>query len=70
MSTALETILEKIDNAKLVELLRDSVEQYSPSYAEEPAMTIFADRLSEGGVRYMRQPIPDSGSPRVITGPI
>lgn len=63
MSTTLDTLLEKIDNQKLVELLRESVEQYSPSYAEEPAMTIFADRLSEGGVRYMRQPIPDSGSP-------
>jgi acetylornithine deacetylase len=63
MTGLLNTILERIDNDKLVELLVDSVEQYSPSYAEEPAMAIFAERLNEGGVRYMRQPIPDSGSP-------
>jgi acetylornithine deacetylase len=58
MSTSLETIFALIDDEQLVVLLSEAVEQYSPSYAEEPAMQVFATRLGECGVRYMRQPLP------------
>lgn len=60
MNGDLDTILGLIDEDRLIELLTEAVEQYSPSYAEEPAMQVFAARLKEGGVRYMRQPLPHS----------
>ncbi len=63
MKDVFNEVLDRIDYDSLVTLLIDSVEQYSPSYAEEPAMAIFAERLNEGGVRYMRQPIPEHGNP-------
>jgi hypothetical protein len=44
MSTSLETIFALIDDEQLVVLLSEAVEQYSPSYAEEPAMQVFATR--------------------------
>ncbi|HEY5789220.1 MAG TPA: M20/M25/M40 family metallo-hydrolase [Gammaproteobacteria bacterium] len=59
----LATILARIDDTRLVDLLTEAVEQYSPSFAEEPAMQVFADRLNEHGIRYLRQPIPDAGGP-------
>ncbi|MBI5136996.1 MAG: M20/M25/M40 family metallo-hydrolase [Nitrospirae bacterium] len=65
MSDPLGPILDRIDDTRLTSLLLDAVEQYSPSYAEEPAMEVFAERLSECGVRHMRQPIPESGVPTV-----
>jgi acetylornithine deacetylase len=61
MTDQLREILDRIDDDRLVDLLTDAVEQYSPSYAEEPAMEVFAARLNECGVRYMRQPIPEAG---------
>jgi acetylornithine deacetylase len=63
MSTRLENILELIDDDQLITLLTEAVEQYSPSYAEEPAMHVFAERLRECGVRYMRQPLPAGSGP-------
>ena len=63
MTSELKDILALIDDGQLVTLLTDAVEQYSPSYAEEPAMEVFAERLSECGVRYMRQPLPPGGGP-------
>lgn len=59
----LAAVLERIDDTRLVELLTEAVEVYSPSFAEEPAMEIFAGRLGEAGIRYMRQPLPESDSP-------
>ena len=47
MNDQLRIILDHIDDDQVVQLLSDAVEQYSPSYAEEPAMQIFAERLSE-----------------------
>ena len=44
MRASLETVLALIDNEQLVALLSEAVEQYSPSYAEEPAMQVFASR--------------------------
>jgi acetylornithine deacetylase len=58
VSNRLNTILELIDEDRLVTLLTDAVEQYSPSYAEEPAMQVFAERLNESGICYLRQPLP------------
>ena len=62
MSAELDRILGLIDEERLTALLVDAVAQYSPSYAEEPAMQVFAARLNEAGVRYMRQPVPGSGT--------
>lgn len=62
MTSRLDAILGLIDGERLVALLTDAVEQYSPSYAEEPAMQVFAERLNESGVRYIRQPLPDGGT--------
>jgi acetylornithine deacetylase len=63
VTSALDSILGQIDDERLVTLLVDAVEQYSPSYAEEPAMQVFAERLSACGVRYMRQPLPHAAGP-------
>jgi acetylornithine deacetylase len=63
VNNRLDTILDLIDQEQLVTLLTDAVEQYSPSYAEEPAMQVFAERLNESGVRYMRQPLPPGSGP-------
>jgi len=60
MTDRLQDILGRIDDTQLVTLLTDAVEEYSPSYAEEAAMQVFASRLNECGVRYIRQPLPDS----------
>lgn len=59
----LPALLARIDQAALVELLTAAVEQYSPSFAEEPAMEVFAARLAECGIRYLRQPLPEGGGP-------
>jgi hypothetical protein len=45
MTAQLEAILDRIDPERVNELLTDAVEQYSPSYAEEPVMEVFAARL-------------------------
>jgi acetylornithine deacetylase len=65
--SSLDTILGLIDDDQLITLLTDAVEQYSPSYAEEPAMQVFATRLNECGVRYMRQPLPPGSGPATDT---
>jgi acetylornithine deacetylase len=61
MSPELDVVLDRIDPARVDQLLTEAVEQYSPSYAEEPAMAVFAARLAACGIRYMRQPLPESG---------
>lgn len=63
MTDQLSAVLDRIDDARVIGLLTDAVKQYSPSYAEEPAMEVFAMRLSECGIRYMRQPIPAEHGP-------
>jgi acetylornithine deacetylase len=65
--SSLDTILGLIDDEQLITLLTDAVEQYSPSYAEEPAMQVFATRLNECGVRYLRQPLPPGSGPATDT---
>jgi len=67
MTDRLDDILALVDDTQLVTLLTDAVEQYSPSYAEEPAMQVFAARLNESGVRYMRQPLPPGSGPAADT---
>jgi acetylornithine deacetylase len=54
----LESVLAGIDEKQLTTVLVAAVEQYSPSYAEEPAMQVFAERLNACGIRYIRQPLP------------
>jgi len=61
--TELDRILACLDEQRLVQLLHDAVEQYSPSFAEEPAMEVFATRLEECGISYLRQPVPAPNAP-------
>lgn len=63
MGNELDRILAELDETRLVELLEEAVEQYSPSFAEEPAMEVFATRLEEAGISYMRQPVPAPAGP-------
>jgi acetylornithine deacetylase len=63
MNEELEVILDSLDKTRLVELLTESVEEYSPSFAEEPAMEVFAARLGESGISYLRQPVAEAGGP-------
>ncbi len=63
MNEELQVILDNLDETKLVELLIESVEEYSPSFAEEPAMEVFAARLGESGISYLRQPVAEAGGP-------
>jgi acetylornithine deacetylase len=55
----LDEILSCIDDERLTQMLIDAVDQYSPSYAEEPAMDIFADALALSGIPFQRQPVAD-----------
>jgi acetylornithine deacetylase len=57
MDATLEAILAEIDEESLVELLTEAVQQYSPSFAEEPAMEVFTARLERAGLSYLRQPV-------------
>ncbi len=52
-----------LSKKRLTQLLIDAVEQYSPSYAEEPAMQVFATALAEAGIPHIRQPVPERTSP-------
>lgn len=63
MDSDLDRLLQAVDEAALVALLTDAVEQYSPSFAEEPAMEVFATRLAQSGISYMRQPVAEYGGP-------
>ncbi|TVQ22476.1 MAG: M20 family peptidase [Spirochaetaceae bacterium] len=59
----LTDIIRHIDDSRLTQMLIDAVDQYSPSYAEEPAMTVFADLLAESGIPFQRQPVVDRQDP-------
>lgn len=48
-----------LDDERLVGLLSDAVMAYSPSYAEAPAVDVFADALLDAGLRVERQPVLD-----------
>lgn len=61
MQNELQDILAQIDEDEVVALLTDAVAQYSPSYAEEPAMEVFAARLAQAGISYLRQPVETPG---------
>jgi len=63
LSRELEQLLASVDEARLTALLIEAVEQYSPSFSEEPALQTFAGRLEEAGVSYLRQPVPDPEGP-------
>jgi len=55
-------IARHVSEKRLTRLLIDAVEQYSPSYAEEPAMQVFATALAEAGIPHIRQPVPERTS--------
>ena len=61
MTQQLESILACIDDERVVELLTEAVAQYSPSFAEEPAMEVFAAQLAQAGISYLRQPVETPG---------
>ncbi len=50
-------LLKFIDPDRLTGLVIDSVNQYSPSFAELPAMTVFTRFLKESGIDYSLQAI-------------
>lgn len=57
----LDSIWAAIRGERLAELLVEAVDTYSPSYAEEPAMRVFAKALEGAGIPYLRQPVPSPG---------
>jgi|GEM_PF-75414 len=57
----LNAILEQISEERVTELLVDAVAQYSPSFAEEPAMEVFAARLAQACISHLRQPVESIG---------
>lgn len=59
--TAFDAIDRGIDRDRLVRLLTAAVEQYSPSYAEEPAMDVFAEAIGGAGLAYLHQPVAGAG---------
>ena len=61
MTQQLDSILACIDDERLVELLTEAVAQYSPSFAEEPAMEVFASQLAQAGISVLRQPVETPG---------
>ncbi len=63
MSEDLQGLLGHIDDERLIALLSEAVEIYSPSFAEEPATQVFAARLEEAGISYIRQPVPPPDGP-------
>lgn len=54
----LDTVLSRINPDRLIDLLISSVEQYSPPFAEEPAMEVFAQALTDAGIPFVRQAVP------------
>lgn len=56
-ATGLETIWTHLDDDRLSALLVESVDQYSPTYAEEAAMGVFAGALARHGIAFQRQPV-------------
>lgn len=53
----LESILGELDDERLEDLVVESVRQYSPSLAEEPATEVFESALNAAGVPSFRQPV-------------
>lgn len=51
----IEAVLDHIDDARLTQLLSDTVETYSPSYAEEAVVDLLTEALDEMGLLYRRQ---------------
>jgi acetylornithine deacetylase len=54
---SLDDVLARIDDLRLFALLETAVAEYSPPYAEEPAMRVFADALAEAGIPHIRQSV-------------
>lgn len=62
---SLAAILERVSEARALDLLCDAVDAYSPSWAEEPATRLFASALGRAGIPCRLEPVPGSpGIPR------
>lgn len=57
----LENVLEQVDCARIRSLLIETVNQYSPSYAEEAVIEVFVAALERAGIAYRMQAV--SASP-------
>jgi acetylornithine deacetylase len=55
-----DRVMACIDDERLVDTLRDLVDAYSPTWAEEPATRVVANALGRAGVGYWMQPVPSS----------
>ncbi len=61
----LAAILRHIDAARVLDLLKDAVDAYSPSWAEDPATRVFAAALARAGIPCRLEPVPGNpGNPR------
>lgn len=60
-----ESVLERVNNERMVKLVVDTVNHYSPSYAEESVIEVFSEALAQGNVPFRLQPV--DGEPGVET---
>ncbi len=51
----IDAVLDQIDQARLTQLLRDAVETYSPSFAEEAVVDLLCEALDEMELAYHKQ---------------
>ena len=54
----LDTILGGIEEERLLDLLVDAVDAYSPCYAEESATRVFTSALGRAGLSCRLEPVP------------
>jgi acetylornithine deacetylase len=54
----LDKVLARIDGGRLADLLVDAVDHYSPTFAEVPALRVFAAALERADLSFRRQPVP------------
>jgi len=54
----IDAALARVQPERLLSLLVDSVDAYSPSFDEEPATSVFARHLKREGISYERQRVP------------
>lgn len=56
---AIDAVVARVDAPRVESLLMALLEQYSPSFSEEPAMSVIAEALHDAHLSYLRQPVPD-----------
>jgi len=58
MKDTIASVMSRINRARMTELLVETVNTYSPPFAESPATQVLAAALSQAGVMYSMQPVP------------